>query len=592
MADASHPDIYDSLPTEQLREAARSHLPELEWKVPYALNAISDQLEEPFPKEVQVTLNNLWLQAAKLAKPAGPGDGWWFLQDWFIKILRQLGDDFVGRTRATERGTKRSTQSLANVYHVRAMLTSMSTVVPICRHNWVCVVDRAQLTLWRFADAGLDDFEGHMLRTFFKSIWGYLPPYARWMSPWHCPSILYKLEGKATWPLDTLPRDSAIYRLVMALRSQFADVAEDLETGVLSDEGRKLIRDPAWTGLHQNGTWRAFVVYRTGGFVGRFHLPRQLDPNACRFVPRTCRILEETRALPGAMNFLPTLQGSQEVVDFLSSEPGTRVSSHSASSNGRLAVQLCLRGCNDEETLRQPGRGSYLKAGSNRLYWRYGEPIVFDDSYIHSVYTDPDLPARWVLLVQMMHPSIDTPEKFSNYFAYHAAGAGDQRESANIEEGGPPPPPLEEEDGNSVYASGLSFVNDLHDTVVLYHALWGPVSDGPRVLLGEFISVSRGGSKEVGDPTKAVAVSLPPLAHRSLLVATNISDGKDIAVWRIDARPVGMRRFRVPVEAEELNARAHELHARWMHCIEECDFWELKVCEAPCLKAREGHIPG
>ena len=114
------------------------------------------------------------------------------------------------------------------------------------------------------------------------------------------------------------------------------------------------------------------------------------------------------------MKSLPSVQGSQEVVDFLRADPGTRVTFHTASSNSRLTVQLCLSGCNaDGQT-----SGSYLQVGPERIYYRYGEPFVFDDSFMHSVEIDAALQEpRWVLSVQVMHPAIDTPETFGNYFA-------------------------------------------------------------------------------------------------------------------------------------------------------------------------------
>ena len=49
---------------------------------------------------------------------------------------------------------------------------------------------------------------------------------------------------------------------------------------------------------------------------------------------------------------------------------------------------------------------------------------------------------------------------------------------------------------------------------------------------------------------------MPPLPHRSLLSARNVTDGLEIAAWRIDARKgIGRRRFVLPLEPEEILAR-------------------------------------
>jgi len=325
---------------------------------------------------------------------------------------------------------------------ISALLTASAALVPLCRLNAVCVVDKVSLALWRFANAG-ESLDHGFGRSFFDKMRPYLPETAQWWTPWQVPTTFYRgLEARPSWPLDTLPEGSAVQRVALALRAGATAVAEELHAGVLSEEGLALVREPAWTGLHQNGRWMAFSLYRAGGFFGRHTVARQLDPLHCRLVPRTCKILMDAGVPPGLVGQLPTLQGSQEVVDFLRADPGTRVTFHASSTNTRLSVSICLAGCDEGDHLSD--RRSHIQAAEETLYWKFGEPIVFDDSFLHSALIDSAAKEpRWVLLVQVLHPAIDTLEKFAGFFASHAAAENDVRERASADKGGPPPPPVE-----------------------------------------------------------------------------------------------------------------------------------------------------
>jgi len=269
----------------------------------------------------------------------------------------------------------------------------------------------------------------------------------------------------------------------------------------------------------------------------------------CRLVPRTCRLLLEAGAPPGMVSSLPALQGSQELVDFLRADPGTGVTFHAASTNGRLTIQLCLSGCDGDSS-------SYIQVGPEKLQWRHGEPIVFDDSFLHSVRIDPAAPQpRWVLSVQVMHPSIDSPERYGTFFGDHDPFPGDLRENADELDGGPPPPALEGTRPWPFPSEDIFFSNQLQVPVLLYCALWGPWRDGPEVLIGEILSIK----DRPFDEGKGVA--LPALAHRTRLIAKNVTDGQQLAAWRVDARDGANRHFILPKARATTFDSKHKYHS-------------------------------
>ncbi|CAE8633292.1 unnamed protein product, partial [Polarella glacialis] len=372
------------------------------------------------------------------------------------------------------------------VSFVKAMMSAASAAMPICRQHAACVVEQASMFFWRLIVADESQFrsESGVAQEFFEYIRTYLPPTAQWSTPLQCPLILYpNLEARPIWGLSDLPEGSAALRLAVALRAGAEEIREDLQSGILSTQGLAMIRDPAWTGLHHDGGWKAFTVYRTAGLFGRMKVPRELDPMHCRIAHRTCRLLREAGVPPGMTQKLPSLQGSQEVIDFLSADPGVVVNFHTASVNTRLTVQICLSGCNDGET-----GGSYIQVGTERHYYRFGDPVVFDDSFLHSVYIDPKSNGpRWVLSVQLMHPRIDTREKFVKHFADHETPVFDMR---NDDPAGPPPLAfLDSQELRRTHgvvpAGQSSFVLRLDASVLLYSAVWGPTEDGPPELVGE-----------------------------------------------------------------------------------------------------------
>lgn len=417
------------------------------------------------------------------------------------------------------------------VQQARAMVLAVQAAVPICRRNDVCIVDKTSMMLWRLADGGAHELLNlGMEMDLFRELHPYLPPSAKWQTPWQCPTILFPgIEGRPMWTVDELPEQSVARRVAVALREQVAALQSDLAR-IQSEDGMAHLKDPAWTGLSR-GTWVAFVVYRAEGFHGRDTLHRHLDTLRCRIVPETCRILTSVGAPPGMTNVLPSLQGSQEVVDFLRADIGTTVSFHAASTNSRLTVQICLTGCDGE---------NYIQAGHKKVHYRPGEPVIFDDSFLHSIRVhETSKEPRWALTVQVMHPQIESINGFVEYFSRYAPPPRGHDARDEPEAGGPVPAALESETESPWVESG-SFHNNLEDTVLLYTALWGPMADGPETFLGEIASIS------VRPHDGGRGLQLPPLAHRLLLVAKNVTDGRRVKAWRVDASHGTLSRFVLP----------------------------------------------
>ena len=60
-------------------------------------------------------------------------------------------------------------------------------------------------------------------------------------------------------------------------------------------------------------------------------------------------------------------------------------------------MHLCLSGC-----------GGVLKVGGEEVRWTEFEPMVFDDSYLHSITLGHQRDDRLVLHIMVMHPQVGT----------------------------------------------------------------------------------------------------------------------------------------------------------------------------------------
>ena len=79
--------------------------------------------------------------------------------------------------------------------------------------------------------------------------------------------------------------------------------------------------------------------------------------------------------------------------------PGSHVEPHCGSTNAKLRVHVPL--------VVPPG--CRMRVGERMVHWQEGEPVVFDDSYEHEVWTTKGEP-RCVLMFDIMHPELSEEE--------------------------------------------------------------------------------------------------------------------------------------------------------------------------------------
>ena len=123
------------------------------------------------------------------------------------------------------------------------------------------------------------------------------------------------------------------------------------------------------------GKWEQLVLYENGQMVAR----------ACELFPVTSGVIS---AISEATNLGMT---SISVV-----YPGTHIIPHCGPTNARLRVHLGI----------QVPEGAHLEVGGEKLHWREGECIVFDDSFEHQVWHRGESP-RIVLILDVWHPELD-----------------------------------------------------------------------------------------------------------------------------------------------------------------------------------------
>jgi hypothetical protein len=138
------------------------------------------------------------------------------------------------------------------------------------------------------------------------------------------------------------------------------------------------------------GEWRELVVHGTGS------IPSHWAPVTERSVPPCVRDL--------------VLAGAGEVI-FSVLMPGTHVQPHTASHNLRLTAHLGLRIPQPkEEEEEEEDPSCYLQVADQKLLWKTGKVIVFDDSYEHSVVNDSK-EIRAILLLRFWHPALPISER-------------------------------------------------------------------------------------------------------------------------------------------------------------------------------------
>lgn len=138
--------------------------------------------------------------------------------------------------------------------------------------------------------------------------------------------------------------------------------------GVNSDKG-------AFT---SSGDWRVFYFYKN--FME--------CPSNCQLCPQTYAVLKSVPEF---------LRG---MVCFSILEPGSSILPHTGPSNMRLTCHLGLIGC----------KGVKVFVGKEKSFYKDGECIIFDDSYVHSVKHDGK-ERRVTLMLDFWHPGVTRIER-------------------------------------------------------------------------------------------------------------------------------------------------------------------------------------
>lgn len=146
--------------------------------------------------------------------------------------------------------------------------------------------------------------------------------------------------------------------------------------------------------LNRSPDWSAYHLYRHGERVEEH----------CRRCPQTLAALES----------LPLMRIAEHSPEILFSvlKPNTHIPLHAGVINGRLTVHL---------PLIVPENCGALRAGDEQRPWRFGECLIFDDSYLHEAWNRSDQ-TRVVLILDVWNPYLTEAEREGLATAIAAVG--------------------------------------------------------------------------------------------------------------------------------------------------------------------------
>ena len=136
--------------------------------------------------------------------------------------------------------------------------------------------------------------------------------------------------------------------------------------------------------LANSTNWMAIDLFKSG----------ELNTDASTLFPNT---LEALKALPTY-----NLNDHPFEVFFSFLKPQQAIAPHFGQSNHALTVHLPLEIPMD----------CHLKVDTQTQTWKEGEPLIFDDSYLHSAHNNSDQ-TRVVLIFSIWHPNLTDTEKYA-----------------------------------------------------------------------------------------------------------------------------------------------------------------------------------
>ena len=138
----------------------------------------------------------------------------------------------------------------------------------------------------------------------------------------------------------------------------------------------------------EKGKWKVFVLKW-------YNKPLE---NAKRQCPNTVSLLEKCPDVHAAM--------------FSILEPGKYIPPHKGPSTACLRYHLGLK-------IPRDRKNCYIEVNKEKFHWAEGESLIFDDTYVHSVYNNTD-EARIILFVDIERP-LSSPMKEINRYLCNSA---------------------------------------------------------------------------------------------------------------------------------------------------------------------------
>lgn len=184
------------------------------------------------------------------------------------------------------------------------------------------------------------------------------------------------------------PYNAVMYAFSRVRASAFIDPAQFPEMSPLSAHWREIREEAAR--LNDEGFIRAAAGYTDMGFNSffrtgwkRFYLKWYgVDmPSARRMCPRTTELLDSIPNVKAAM--------------FASLPPGARLVRHRDPYAGSLRYHLGLITPNDDQC--------YIVVDGERYFWRDGQAVMFDETYIHYAENTTQMP-RVILFCDVERP--------------------------------------------------------------------------------------------------------------------------------------------------------------------------------------------
>ena len=191
------------------------------------------------------------------------------------------------------------------------------------------------------------------------------------------PLFIRGLTARPLWP--TAPFE-LVARLEAAAESIIAEVDDLLKR---QEERFKTVPDAIY-----EGHWDDLALLRDG----------VRDESLCQQLPTLDRLLDDHPEVT-------TLRDGCVALSRLT--PGSHISPHCGPTNARLRLHMGLRNLESCE----------LRVADQRMGWRRGKCLIFDDSFEHEVVHRGDQ-VRYILLVDFWHPELGA-EQIARYQSWN-----------------------------------------------------------------------------------------------------------------------------------------------------------------------------